>query len=363
MDLNYITNGDERAGLPSASEYDRFLACRASYLLSRQAHALGQVAHQWSPAADLGTKKHLASTEGPEALSEAEREDWEICQRKREEFIKEWLGNSQESFSSIKEERLWLRRGIRPLLTGKPDEILKAGNRAAVLDQKYGSYRVTDPAENVQLSIYALLVSREDDAIEEITVQILSPHFDFQPFTYSRAALDHLYQSVQIVINSLSDPGEPAPGAHCQFCAARLICPAARNEAENATLAKVVELPLGEGAAKLLTQIRRANALFKEIEAFYKRLLERETAAIPGWILEPGAVRRSIENPIAVFERLVETLSVSEFLTCCTPSVPDLERVWAKKKGLPATKAKEQFSRFMDGLISEKRNAPSLKAL
>jgi hypothetical protein len=43
--------------------------------------------------------------------------------------------------------------------------------------------------------------------------------------------------------------------------------------------------------------------------------------------------------------------------------VPDLERVWAKKKGLPATKAKEQFSRFMDGLISEKRNAPSLKAL
>jgi hypothetical protein len=60
---------------------------------------------------------------------------------------------------------------------------------------------------------------------------------------------------------------------------------------------------------------------------------------------------------------LVETLSVSEFLTCCTPSVPDLERVWTKKKGLPATKAKEQFSRFMDGLISEKRNAPSLKAL
>src|SRR5215831_4374711 len=305
MHLLAINNGDERAGLPSASEYDRLLACRTSYLLSRKAHALGQVAHQWSLQADLGTKKHLANTEGPEALSEAERDDWECCQAKRNEFITGWLANSQEPFTSTKEERLWLRRGIRPLLTGKPDEVLRQGNRAAVLDYKYGSYRVADPAENVQLSIYALLVSGEDDAIEEVTVQILSPHFDFEPFTYARAELDRLHQSVLVVINSLNDPGEPTPGAHCRFCPGRLICPATRNEAETATLAKVIELPLGEGAAKLLTQIRRAQSLFKEIESHYKRVLEREPAAVPGWLLEPGAVRRSVENPISVFERLV----------------------------------------------------------
>jgi hypothetical protein len=184
---------NERAGYPSASEYDRLLACRASYLLSRRANALGQVAHQWSPEADLGTKKHLASVEGPQALSEAEREDWEKCQRKREEFISGWLGNSQEPFNSIKEERLWLRRGIRPLLTGKPDEVLRQDNRAALLDFKFGAYRVANPGDNIQLSIYALLVSRDDDAIEEVTVQILSPHFDFEPFTYTRADLDRLY--------------------------------------------------------------------------------------------------------------------------------------------------------------------------
>jgi hypothetical protein len=134
-----VNNGDERAGYPSASDYDRLLKCRASYLLSRKARALGQVAHQWSPQADLGTKKHLANTEGPEILSDREREDWETCQRKREELVKEWLGNSQEPFSSVKEERLWMRRGIRPLLTGKPDEVLRQGNRAALLDFKFGS--------------------------------------------------------------------------------------------------------------------------------------------------------------------------------------------------------------------------------
>jgi hypothetical protein len=362
MHLELATQ-DERAGYPSASEYDRLLQCRASYLLSRKAHALGQVAHQCSPAADLGTKKHLASTEGPEILSETEREDWETVQRKREEFIKVWVGNSQEPFSSIKEERLWLRRGIRPLLTGKPDEILRQGNRAAVLDQKYGSYRVADPASNSQLAIYALLLSREDDTIQEVTVQILSPHFDFQPFTYGRTELDRLYQSALVVINSLSDPGEPVPGEWCRWCPARLICLAARNEAETATLAKVIELPLGEPAAKLLTQIKRAKALFQEIEAFYKRVLEREPGAIPGWSLVPGDVRRSIENPIKAFEHMVELLSVQEFLSCCTVSVPELERAWSRKQGIAAPQAKESFKRFLGELLTEKRNAPSLKAV
>jgi hypothetical protein len=78
MHLSLVTQ-DERAGFPSASESDRLLQCRASYALSRRAYTLGQVAHQWIPEADLGTRKHLANIEGPEALSEAERADWESC--------------------------------------------------------------------------------------------------------------------------------------------------------------------------------------------------------------------------------------------------------------------------------------------
>ena len=297
-------------------------------------------------------------------MREREREDWEICQRKREKFIKGWLGPAAAAgFISVREERLWLRRGIRPLLTGKPDEVLKARNRAAVLDLKYGRHRVADPGDNVQLSIYALLVSREDDATQEVTCQILSPYFNFKPYTYTRLELDRLYQSVLIVINSLSDLGEPVPGAHCQFCPARLICPAARNEAENAVLASVTQLPLGEPAADLLRQIRRANALFKEIESYYRRLLEREPGAIPGWALVPGDMRRSIEDPAKAHAHMAESFSVQEFLACCSVSVPELERAWVKKKGVPAGQAKKQFKRFMGNLLAEKRNAPSLKTL
>ena len=65
---------------------------------------------------------------------------------------------------------------------------------------------------------------------------------------------------------------------------------------------------------------------------------------MPGWALVPGDVRRSIADPVGALERLIETFSVSEFL-CCSPSVSELEKAWAKKKGIPATKAKSEFGR------------------
>jgi hypothetical protein len=118
-----------------------------------------------------------------------------------------------------------------------------------------------------------------------------------------------------------------------------------------------------EQAARLLDQIKRAQGLFKEVESYYKRVVESTPGAIPGWALVPADVRRSITDPVGALERLIETFSVSEFLQCCSPSVPELEKTWAKKKGQSATKARGEFGRCMDGLIIEKRNAPSLKQI
>jgi CRISPR/Cas system-associated exonuclease Cas4 (RecB family) len=361
MHLLPVTTDDERAGLPSASDFSRLLKCRASFLLSRRAYELGQVAHERSAAALLGTKKHLANVEGPEILLPHERESWEICRRKRDAFVESWTNGSELPIQSIQEERLWLRKGIRPLLSGKPDEVLRQGARACVLDQKFGSYRVADPIDNVQLWLYALLVSRNDAGVEEVTCQILSPYFDFEPVVYGREELDRLYRSVLVVVASLDDPGDAVPGDHCHFCPARLICGAAKEAASQTMLTKVTQLPLGESAAELLDQIKRAQALFKEIELFYKRLLEETPGAIPGWMLEPGDVRRSIEDAIALHERTADQLSIEELLSCCSPSAPALERMWAKKSGVPAAQAKEGFKKFLGPLLIEKRTAPSLR--
>jgi hypothetical protein len=336
------------------------MKCRASFLLSKKAQELGQAAHERSAAAELGIKKHLANIEGPEILLPHERADWEVCQRKRDAFVKSWMNGSGAPVQSIQEERLWLRKGIRPLLSGKPDEVLRQGARVAVLDQRYGSYRVEDPQDNIQLGIYALLVGHNDETIEEVTCQILSPYFDFEPVVFGREELDRLYKSVLVVVASLDDPGDPVPGEHCHFCPARLICGAAKEAASQAMLTKVTQLPLGNQAAELLDQIKRAQALFKEIEVFYKRLLEETPGVIPGWMLEPGDIRRSIQDTVALHKHLSDLFSIEELLSCCSPSVPALERMWVGKKGVLVNGAKAGFKQFLGTLLVEKRTAPSL---
>jgi hypothetical protein len=52
-----------------------------------------------------------------------------------------------------------------------------------------------------------------------------------------------------------------------------------------------------------------------------------------------------VTTPFAAQERLAGLFSMQEFLHCCSVSVPELERAWAKKKGLPAGQAKESFKR------------------
>ena len=358
--LPAVIDNDERAGYPSASEYGRLIKCRASHLMAKRAKALGQVAHERSDAADLGTKKHLANVEGPDILSAKEREDWETCQHKRAAFLTQWTADCALPVEVVKEKRLWLRKGLRPLLSGKPDEVLRQGDRALVLDHKYGTHRVADPRENAQIGLYALLVAHEDQTITEVSCQILSPYFDFEPVTYSRAELMQLHQSVLVVVASLADPGDPVPGDHCHFCPARLVCGAAKDQAAQAMLAKVVELPTGEQAAELLDAIKRAQALFKEVEAYYKRVLEETPGAIPCWALEPGDVRRSITDTVAVQRKVADLFPVDEFLSTCSVSVPQLEKLWAGKTRVPAAKSREPFKKFLGALLTEKRSAPSL---
>jgi hypothetical protein len=117
---------------------------------------------------------------------------------------------------------------------------------------------------------------------------------------------------------------------------------------------------LGEGAAKLLEQIKRAQSLFKEVESHYKYLLEETPGAIPGWTLKPGALRRSLGDPQAVWERVQNTLSTKQFLSAVKVEVGKLQDIWALASGIPQTQAKELFNRELGELVIELESAPSL---
>jgi hypothetical protein len=77
-------------------------------------------------------------------------------------------------------------------------------------------------------------------------------------------------------------------------------------------------------------------------------------------MLEPGYVRREITDTVALHEHTAYLFTTEEFLSTCSVSVPQIEKMWAKKSGIPVTRAREPFKKFLGALLTEKRTAPSL---
>ena len=78
----------------------------------------------------------------------------------------------------------------------------------------------------------------------------------------------------------------------------RLICRPAKTRPAQAMLARVVELPFGEQAARLLDNNKRAQALFKEVESYYKRCSKKgpELSQAGAWCQVMCAVQLKIRT-------------------------------------------------------------------
>jgi hypothetical protein len=357
--LSLLQSDDERLGLPSGSTFYRLTKCPASHRLSQKARLLGQVAHETSPESEGGLAIHKAyEMQSAEGLSDIEAVDYEAIFAQREEITAEWLSNRQP-VRQIAEERLWLHRGLRPVLSGKLDELLIQGERALLFDIKTGRGEVDPPANNVQLRVYAALARVRWPGLESVTVVILSPVRRYDVHKYSGAELDAIRDEILHTLATLDLESAPRIGEHCRYCPASLICPSRREETQ--ALAVVAEeLPTGSDASRLLETVVRVEAVCSQIRDYYKAQLENDPACVPGWRLQ-SSTRRWIPNPQQAFERLIEQFSVSEFLDSCSVKLADLEVAWARKNNVPTAQVRAQFDRYMQGVVFGKRTAPSLK--
>lgn len=358
---------DERSGIPSASDFARLIACPASARMAQFARELGQEAHLDSGASLKGDAQHLAFVEGPEGLTDLERGEWEIVRERIEIELGAWLDPAGPAAEFHFEKRLWYSFRNKALYSGQPDLVVVQGPRAIVFDYKFGRFRVPDPENNLQLTIYAVLVARRYGA-KEVRAAIASPFHQFSSFDFPARELRSASRQILVFLKNLKEAAAagvvlaPIPGDQCQFCSGRLVCPAAKLES---TLAIVdpKALPEGEKAALLLTSIDRAFALFKEVRAHYKRVLAKEPGAIPGWTLAPGYIRRSIPDLSALVELMeAQGVEFAQIIKTLSISVPEIEQLWAEVKGVPANQSKAAFKKLLGSLLVEKPNDPFLRA-
>jgi hypothetical protein len=119
-------------------------------------------------------------------------------------------------------------------------------------------------------------------------------------------------------------------------------------------------LPTGKAASELLDQVKAIESLVAEIKAHYKEALAHDSSAVPGWFLQPGAIRRTIIYPLEAYRRVSDTLSPEQFTGCVTVKIGELERLWASGSGESLPAARANLERRLEGVIEEKTCAPSL---
>ena len=118
--------------------------------------------------------------------------------------------------------------------------------------------------------------------------------------------------------------------------------------------------PLGKGGAEVLSQLERVAKLIEQAKAYYKAQLTKNPHSVPGWTLRPGAIRRSLADPQAVWERVQDVMTTKQFLCSVKIEVGKLQDIWAQASAIPNAHAKEAFNRELGDLLIEFQSAPSL---
>lgn len=175
---------------------------------------------------------------------------------------------------------------LLPDVFGSTDLIGRIGNRAVVLDWKFGDGVVVDVEENPQLLFYAAAAMRTPEtqwAFEgctEIEMVIVQPPSIRRWVTTPERVAAFELQLVQAV-KAAQKPNAPlATGDHCRWCSAKPICPKMNGDIERAVKQQVTLLTPDELGACL----KRAD----DLEAYIDDLRKLATTVLEDGGVVPG---------------------------------------------------------------------------
>ena len=230
---------------------------------------------------------------------------------------------------------------LLPGVFGSTDLIGRLGNRAVVLDWKFGDGVMVEVEENPQLMFYAAAAMRTPDAqwafdgVTEIECVIVQPPEVRRWVTTPERIAQFEKDLVQAVKQAEKPDAKLAVGDHCRWCAAKPVCPKMTGAADRALKVQIEALP----APQISDYLKTADMLeewIKDLRALALQMLE-SGAKLPEYkLVAKRAIRSWSDEEKAKIALFAYGLTESEVMETSVVSPAKAEKALKKRKiGLP----------------------------
>jgi hypothetical protein len=230
---------------------------------------------------------------------------------------------------------------LLPGVFGSTDLIGRLGNRAVVLDWKFGDGVMVEVEENPQLMFYAAAAMRTPEAqwafegVTEIECVIVQPPEVRRWVTTPERIAKFELELVQAVKQAEKPDAKLTVGDHCRWCAAKPICPKMTGAVDRALKVQIEALP----AAQISNYLKNADMLeewIKDLRALALQMLE-SGAKLPEYkLVAKRAIRSWSDEEKAKVALFAYGLTESEVMETAVVSPAKAEKALKKRKiGLP----------------------------
>ena len=195
---------------------------------------------------------------------------------------------------------------LLPGVFGSCDLLGRIGNRAYVIDWKFGSGVAVSAEENEQLMFYAAAAMRTPETqwafegCDEIELIIIQPPVIRRWVTTAERIRQFERELVQAVNLSAKPDAPLKTGDHCRWCSAKPICPAMNGDIERETQ-RVIKLLTPDELGACLTRADTLEAYIADLRALAFKALENG-GKVDGYKLVAKRVARQWINDGAVLE-------------------------------------------------------------
>lgn len=223
-----------------------------------------------------------------------------------------------------------------PDVFGSTDLIGRIGDRAIVLDWKFGDGVVVDAEENPQLMFYAACAMRTErtqwafDGVEEVECIIVQPPY-IRRWVTTVERIERFANDLVIAVRTALSPNAPlALGDHCKWCAAKPICPLMTGQLDRAVKTAVKELD-AHAIADYLTKADLLEEWIKDLRALAFQMAEANQP-VPGYKLVAKRSTRQWVNEDEAKAKLLAHLPESEVMESSLISPAQAEKKLKKLK-------------------------------